>query len=596
MRKLAEVLQVRIEFKDLQIKNFKSIGEASIDLQSQGIVKVLGINEYEDNAASNGSGKSSIFMALFWALYGRDPKGIINPSNRYASSGCSVSLAFSIDCNQYTVIRSIKGGSQTVTLYINGEDKSARNRTDSDKIIKDDILKMSGDIFLSLIYLNQGFENRLTALTPSARKDRLEQLTNTAQLIDGFNERLSQFEAGVLNNSRIIMSRKSEKQGFMNSIASMQQQLAQKLVEAADQIDYFEQDGKRYYRADISELHRQLEEVDHALRSEQDKLLSLRDTRNVTQTHLNKSLSDKKSYDTELSKAQSNLAYVDQPAATCPTCHQPLPQENADTLRLEYSDIIQKCRLALSELESLVSTYEGAIEEADKLIAEVSNKVSTLTSQKDRLHSIITHIPAESNINVSDIHKQIADLDSQQLAAKEEIDALMQEEIVYESKSDVIKHCRQLVTKSFRTYLLESAVRFLNSRLKYYSSFLFSNDSDVVRFDADSTKLEIYQGTVLYDTLSGGEERKADLAVVLAQRDLAAEIAGTSCNLLVLDEVMESMDEKATQVTLGLLERTSQSVDSMFIISHNNYAIPADAVLYVTKHSNRIATVNYNLR
>ena len=47
---------MRIEFKDLKIRNFKSIGEADIDLQSQGIVKVLGVNEYEDNAASNGSG------------------------------------------------------------------------------------------------------------------------------------------------------------------------------------------------------------------------------------------------------------------------------------------------------------------------------------------------------------------------------------------------------------------------------------------------------------------------------------------------------------------------------------------------------------
>ena len=40
---------MRIEFKDLKIRNFKSIGEADIDLQSQGIVKVLGVYEYEDN-------------------------------------------------------------------------------------------------------------------------------------------------------------------------------------------------------------------------------------------------------------------------------------------------------------------------------------------------------------------------------------------------------------------------------------------------------------------------------------------------------------------------------------------------------------------
>lgn len=587
---------MRIEFKELKIRNFKSIGEADIDLQSQGIVKVLGVNEYEDNAASNGSGKSSIFMALFWALYGRDPKGIINPSNRYTSGGCSVSLAFSIDNNQYQVIRSIKSGSQLVTLYINGEDKSARNRTDSDKIIRDDILRMSGDIFLSLIYLNQGFENRLTALTPSARKERLEQLTNTSQLIDAFSEKLSSYEMDVLNSSRIIASKKAEKQGFINSVVSMQQQLAAKLEEAINRIDYFEQAGKKYYRADIADLQCQIAELDSKMKVEQDKLFSLNDTKSATRSKLDKSLADKRSHEQNKSAAEASLAVVNQPASECPTCHQLLQPENADRLREQYSKTIKLCEAALTEIQTLVSTYEGAIVEVDKLIADVQTQIRQLTAEKQNLNQIVANIPLEITTNADDVKAQIAEMNLQQDAAKAEIDELIKEEVVYESRADVIKHCRQLVTKSFRAYLLESAVQFMNSRLKYYSSFLFSNEADIVRFDADSTKLEIYQGTVLYDTLSGGEERKADLAVVLAQRDLAAEIAGTSCNLLVLDEIMESMDEKATQVTLNLLEKTSESVDSMFIISHNNYAIPADSTLYVTKHSNRIATVNSNLR
>ena len=54
------------------------------------------------------------------------------------------------------------------------------------------------------------------------------------------------------------------------------------------------------------------------------------------------------------------------------------------------------------------------------------------------------------------------------------------------------------------------------------------------------------------------------------------------------------MDEKATQITLDLLEKTSEMVESMFIISHNNYAIPADSTLTVIKSNNRIAEIRYN--
>ena len=120
---------------------------------------------------------------------------------------------------------------------------------------------------------------------------------------------------------------------------------------------------------------------------------------------------------------------------------------------------------------------------------------------------------------------------------------------------------------------------------------LFSNESDVVRMRADSVKLDIFCGDAIYDSLSGGERRKVDIAVMLAQRDLSSHLAGMSCNILILDEVLESLDESATQVCLSLLEQQSQNVDSMFIISHNNYALPVDSTIVVTKGADHIASV-----
>ena len=55
---------MNIIFNSLEINDFQSIGHANIDLDNLGICVVKGINNYEDNTSSNGSGKSSIFEAL----------------------------------------------------------------------------------------------------------------------------------------------------------------------------------------------------------------------------------------------------------------------------------------------------------------------------------------------------------------------------------------------------------------------------------------------------------------------------------------------------------------------------------------------------
>ena len=56
---------MRINFKNLIIDNFLSIGHGEITLEGKGYTLIEGINNNpKDNATSNGSGKSSIVSAL----------------------------------------------------------------------------------------------------------------------------------------------------------------------------------------------------------------------------------------------------------------------------------------------------------------------------------------------------------------------------------------------------------------------------------------------------------------------------------------------------------------------------------------------------
>jgi DNA repair exonuclease SbcCD ATPase subunit len=59
-----------MKFLNLKVENFMVIAEASVDLDSRGLVLIQGINAADSSAASNGAGKSTLMNALMWCLYG----------------------------------------------------------------------------------------------------------------------------------------------------------------------------------------------------------------------------------------------------------------------------------------------------------------------------------------------------------------------------------------------------------------------------------------------------------------------------------------------------------------------------------------------
>ena len=93
---------MNIKFKTIDIQNFRSIDKAVVTLQNQGTVLVKGINEYEDKATSNGSGKSSIFEAIIFCLFEETSSGEKDVENRILCNGFTIKLEFIIDNINYT--------------------------------------------------------------------------------------------------------------------------------------------------------------------------------------------------------------------------------------------------------------------------------------------------------------------------------------------------------------------------------------------------------------------------------------------------------------------------------------------------------------
>ena len=151
---------MNIRFKNIDIESFRSIDKATIILENQSTVIVKGINEYEDKATSNGSGKSSIFEAIIYALFEETSSGEKDVANRIKNDGFSIKLDFDINGDSYQILRQSKSNKSSVVLYKNNQDISARNKTDTNKLIAQ-ILGISKSIFLDSVFLSQNANTNL---------------------------------------------------------------------------------------------------------------------------------------------------------------------------------------------------------------------------------------------------------------------------------------------------------------------------------------------------------------------------------------------------------------------------------------------------
>ena len=158
-----------------------------------------------------------------------------------------------------------------------------------------------------------------------------------------------------------------------------------------------------------------------------------------------------------------------------------------------------------------------------------------------------------------------------------------------EKDLEILQHSIRLANNQFKSYLLENIVNLLNKKLSELSVSLFENE--VIRIDGDN-KLDIYIGDKTYEQCSGGEQRRVDVAIIIAQRFLAQQMNAISANILILDEVFDGLDDTSFGIVLDLLSDEIQDVESTFIISHRDIKeIPFDKIITVTKNENQISDI-----
>jgi exonuclease SbcC len=150
--------------KSITLKNFRKFKECTVDFPD-GVTGVVGLN---------GVGKSTLFEALAWALYGsvatRTGIDQIKREGASPSDPCRVELEFIFDDDSYRIVREMAGKnlSASGTATVNGKITADGAETLNKFIQKK--LGMDWKSFYTSIFAKQKELNTLSSINPSERR------------------------------------------------------------------------------------------------------------------------------------------------------------------------------------------------------------------------------------------------------------------------------------------------------------------------------------------------------------------------------------------------------------------------------------------
>lgn len=617
---------MHIEFRELTLHNFMSFGDAHLSFRDDGFIRVTGINENpDDNATSNGAGKSSLWEALVWALTGETIRGTSQIENLQGEDGTYVEIEFSIDKVPYKIIRAKnhKKFKTSLQIFIDGKDCSGKGVRDSNKLLAEYLPDITPSLLGSVIILGQGLPQKFTNNSPSGRKEVLEKLSKSDFMIEDLKTRVTKRKMEI---STLIRTH----QDNIISITSKQSILNNQISNAKLKLDTLDKSSLQEKSSIVFEHLNGAQEKNNSITEELNKINAKRDILSQRQqSELQKHQEEltqleAKYFDTinshqngrnelvgRINSVNREITRIKNIKDICPTCGQKLQgveKPHVEPFLIEMEEL-QKDLSVVDNLIAQINSEKNS--EKTKLVDfyNLSNTVTTndlnslkikyscLINDQKNLISDINIMQSEYNnlqASIASIDATIESLNSSIIHNQEELVTLSSEleynntqKDIQQSHLDIISKFETALKRDFRGYLLTTIIDYISSRAKEYCNVIF--ETDKITFGLDGNNIEISYLDKAYENLSGGEKQKIDLIIQFSIRDMLCNHLGFTSNILVLDEVFDGLDMFGCQKVLDVISAMTD-VKNIFIVTHRkDLSIPTDKEIVVIKNSNGIS-------
>src|SRR5574341_318821 len=163
--------------QSIKLEDYRKFEDAEVEFPD-GVVGIIG---------NNGVGKSSLFEAIAWSLYGNDVartgRKEIKRTDADPAKVCRVTLNFEFQGDNYRVVRELRGKEGDVgkaSMFINNQ-VAARGVTAVNELVEK-TLKMDWKSFLTSFFARQKELNALTDYQPHKRKEVLSRMLGIEEI------------------------------------------------------------------------------------------------------------------------------------------------------------------------------------------------------------------------------------------------------------------------------------------------------------------------------------------------------------------------------------------------------------------------------
>lgn len=547
----------------VEIENILSIESAIIDIPDSGMMLIDGWNH--DTESANGAGKSSIFTALCWGLFGEYPRGVsVSEIVRTGTRKAKVVVEAEVSGEKYVVERY----RPNATKFFKRDDEITESEFYAG-------IGVTYEQFLLAQYFAQGLGSRFLDLNDTGRKDlilKLMKADNFAVANNLITVKLKQLETELsLINSDIATS-ESRVEAYKESIVDIPalqkrhddlESLAQKCMAKLKEMD-------KPVATDISNLNELLSRLNKELES----LVSLKGSASVLRNQL-KAIDLENEPDDKFN------------GESCPSCKSKLNITAAGKLELHdhssaannlkaFKDKQNLRRITintqLSEIESKLLKEQG-IRDA---IGKCHEAIATARAEDSRSSERYREIKTIFQNSIKDIESvrasldKLLDLQNKSRTLEERITVKTQEAVDIAKQIDLLKVSGSVLSPTgIPAYIMDALVASFNDKISEYCQYIGKNLNYQLKTFRESKSgnvtakmsdhLTIDGEVRSIGGLSGGERKCLSLAIDFALLDIVSQYTGATLSPVILDEPFDHLDVSNRQRAIELLKAVSDS-------------------------------------
>lgn len=579
---------MKIEFLKIVLKNFLSYGNAETEIP-------LNTDTFTLITGENGTGKSTVIVdAISFALFGKihrkkiTQKQVINNINK---KGCEVSVDFATENGTiYTIKRGLKPNFLEIL-----KDGKEMNKLSSAGLVQNEIdrlIQMDALTFKNISVLSVNTSKPFVDLEPKETRSITENLMGLklySLMLDNVKKRLK--------DNKDILKDCEKDYGFTREIVRDGKEKLQKYKALKEKFETEKKEAIEALDKELKELESQLKPlkkdiVDETEITDLEKELEVKDDyRDVLRQESTKLDSNVETHERDIRTKEKEIKFFED-NSTCPTC----ASEMNDTHRQGHIKTYKKDITALKKKIKKDADRQADIKKEEIILTEtiVSFKtdINAMRNKKRDAENDIRNVERDISRTKRDIEEKTADSIDNHISGlidkkkiKEYVEKYKKLKTEKEGLEKKVKHLNALKTilsdEGVKAAAIKKDLPFLNSSIKKYMK-AFEKSFYVEFSDTFDVTLKGFSKKGLnYYSLSAGEKKRIDLAILLSFIDMTRNKNSVHTNILVLDELLDSsIDSIAQEIFISILKEKimAEQLKNIFVVSHNKDLVIDDAV------------------